>query len=156
MRGQAGFPVHVRPAGYARRQAGAPPGVRRISQVGLPFQRIDGRAGKGALVRSFLVKSENSRFHGGLSMSQIITKRPRLSRRTFLKGLTATQAPVMVGLPPLISMFNSTGTAYAADAKLGNTIGKRFVIWFNGNGIPERYWIPSNTGTDYDITPCLT
>jgi len=29
------------------------------------------------------------------------------------------------------------------------------VIWFNGNGIPERYWIPSTTGADYDITPCL-
>src|SRR5205085_1869453 len=89
-------------------------------------------------------------------MSQIITKRPRLSRRIFLKGLTAAQAPVMVGLPPLISMFNSTGTAYAADDRSGKMIGKRFVIWFNGNGIPERYWIPSNTGVDYDITPCLT
>jgi hypothetical protein len=30
------------------------------------------------------------------------------------------------------------------------------VIWFNGNGIPERYWIPSSTGTNYDVTPCLT
>ena len=92
-------------------------------------------------------------------MSQVITKRPRLSRRLFLQGLTASQAPVMVGLPPLISMFNSTGTAYAADAvpKNGaNPIGKRFVIWFNGNGIPERYWIPSATGANYDITPCLT
>lgn len=92
-------------------------------------------------------------------MSQVITKRPRLSRRIFLKGLTAAHAPVIVGLPPLISMFNSTGTAYAADAvpKNGaNPIGKRFVIWFNGNGIPERYWIPSTTGANYDITPCLT
>jgi len=56
-------------------------------------------------------------------------------------------------------MFNSTGTAYAADAvpKEGaNAIGKRFVVWFNGNGIPERYWIPSTTGKNYDITPCLT
>jgi len=83
-----------------------------------------------------------------------------LSRRIFLKGLTAAQFPVVVGLPPLISMFNSTGTAYAADnpppAAMGNSIHKRFVIWFNGNGIPERYWIPSNTGTNYDITPCLT
>ena len=48
-------------------------------------------------------------------MSQVITKRPRLSRRIFLKGLTAAHVPVVVGLPPLISMFNSTGTAYAAD-----------------------------------------
>jgi len=63
-------------------------------------------------------------------------------------------------VPPLISMFNSTGTAYAADAapRTGeaSSIGKRFAIWFNGNGIPERYWIPSKTGADYDITPCLT
>ena len=30
------------------------------------------------------------------------------------------------------------------------------MIWFNGNGIPERYWIPSSTGANYDVTPCLT
>src|SRR5438477_1090152 len=93
-------------------------------------------------------------------MSQIITKRVRLSRRIFLKGLTAAQVPIVVGVPPLISMFNSIGTAYAADTpprtKDAKAIDKRFVIWFNGNGIPERYWIPSNTGVDYDITPCLT
>jgi hypothetical protein len=68
--------------------------------------------------------------------------------------------PVIVGVPPLISMFNSAGTAYAADAAArtrdAGAIDKRFVIWFNGNGIPERYWIPSTTGVDYDITPCLT
>src|SRR5499433_1136836 len=93
-------------------------------------------------------------------MSQVITKRTRLSRRIFLKGLTLTHAPVIVGVPPLISMFNSTGTAYAAGSppRTADTkaIEKRFVIWFNGNGIPERYWIPSRTGADYDITPCLT
>jgi hypothetical protein len=88
-------------------------------------------------------------------MSQVITKRPRLSRRIFLKGLTAAHIPVIVGVPPLISMFNSTGTAYAADTQ-AHAIQKRFVIWFNGNGIPERYWIPSSTGANYDITPCLT
>ena len=57
-------------------------------------------------------------------------------------------------------MFNPTGTAYAADrpsrARQADTVPKRFVLWFNGNGIPERYWIPSPTGADYDITPCLT
>jgi hypothetical protein len=93
-------------------------------------------------------------------VSQVITKRVRLSRRIFLKGLSAAQLPAFVGIPPLISMFNSTGTAYAADnparAGVTNPIQKRFVIWFNGNGIPERYWIPSNTGANYDITPCLT
>jgi hypothetical protein len=49
-------------------------------------------------------------------------------------------------------MFNSTGTAYAAERA---PIENRFVLWFNGNGIPERYWIPAETGADYRITPCL-
>ena len=47
-------------------------------------------------------------------MANTITKRPRLSRRLFLKGLSAAQSSVVVGLPPLVSMFNSHGTAYAA------------------------------------------
>ena len=38
-----------------------------------------------------------------------------LSRRTFLKGLTATGALVQVGLPPLMAMFDFNGTVYAAD-----------------------------------------
>jgi hypothetical protein len=83
----------------------------------------------------------------------------RLSRRTFLRGLTVAQAPVLLGLPPLASMFNSDGTAYAGERSAADTdapIKKRFVLWFNGNGIPERYWIPSRTGTDYDVTPCLS
>ena len=42
-------------------------------------------------------------------MSQIITKRVRLNRRTLLKGLTAAGANIVVGLPPLVSMFNSPG-----------------------------------------------
>lgn len=90
-------------------------------------------------------------------MANIITRRVRLSRRIFLKGLTASHAPVILGLPPLVSMFNSSGTAYAAEttAKKAAPIEKRFVIWFNGNGIPERYWIPGDTGPDYDMTPCL-
>ena len=70
-----------------------------------------------------------------------------MSRRSFLKGFALSHAPIVVGLPPLISMFNSNGTAYATEASFsGKTeapIEKRFVFWFNGNGIPERYWIPS-------------
>src|SRR6266487_5519316 len=89
-------------------------------------------------------------------MSQVITNRVRLSRRAVLKGLSAAGSQVLVGLPPLVSMFNSHGTAYAADAVLEKPIESRFVLWFNGNGIPERYWIPSEEGTDYRLTPCLT
>jgi len=69
-------------------------------------------------------------------MSQVITKRPRLSRRMLLKGLTLSHASVIVGLPPLVSMFNAAGTAYAAERIVqGSAIAKRFVLWFNGNGI---------------------
>jgi hypothetical protein len=79
-----------------------------------------------------------------------------LSRRTFLKGLTATGALVRVGLPPLTAMFDFSGTAYAADAAVaGKPIDTRFLLWWNGNGIPERYWIPRETGPDYELTPCL-
>jgi hypothetical protein len=91
-------------------------------------------------------------------MSQVITRRVRFSRRSLLKGLAFSHAPVIVGLPPLVSMFNSVGTAYAAEtdpSKKAAPVAKRFVLWFNGNGIPERYWIPDRTGANYDMTPCL-
>ncbi len=93
-------------------------------------------------------------------MSQVITRRSRLSRRALLKGLSLSGAQISVGLPPLVSMFNATGTAYAAGtstaAKAETAIESRFVLWFNGNGIPERYWIPAETGPDYKMTPCLS
>src|SRR4026209_2216463 len=89
-----------------------------------------------------------------MSMAHVINKRTRLSRRTFLRGMTVAQSG-LGGLPPLVSMFNLNGTAYAADTKMSGAVQKRFVFWFNGNGIPERYWIPSATGADYDMTPCL-
>lgn len=68
-----------------------------------------------------------------------------LSRRSMLKG--------MLALPPLEAMFNAAGTAYAADGAPAET---RFVFWFNGNGIPEKYWIPAATGKDFVLTPCLS
>jgi len=62
---------------------------------------------------------------------------------------------IRIGLPALDAMFNISGTAYAAtDAP--REIEKRFVLWFNGNGISEKYWIPAETGADYKITPCLS
>src|SRR6202050_3196404 len=95
-------------------------------------------------------------------MSQIITNRVRTSRRALLKGITAAGARIVIGLPPLVSMFNSTGTAYAATPRTQTAKGlvkkpieNRFVLWFNGNGIPERYWIPMDEGSNYELTPCL-
>ena len=87
-------------------------------------------------------------------MSQLITKRVRLSRRTILKGVTAVGGRILVGLPPLISMFNSKGTAYAATTE--KQIESRFVLWFNVKGITESFWIPAETGSDYRMTPCLS
>jgi hypothetical protein len=80
-----------------------------------------------------------------------------LSRRTFLRGAGAAGAAIRIGLPALDAMFNPSGNAYAAaSGKLGESvIEKRFVLWFNGNGIPEKYWIPRETGPDFQFTPCL-
>src|SRR6266545_4973450 len=80
----------------------------------------------------------------------------RLSRRRLLRG-----AAVAIGLPPLEAMFNATGTLYAATTSASGRVKpavapeSRFVLWFNGNGITERYWIPRQTGPDYELTPCL-
>ncbi len=84
----------------------------------------------------------------------MIVPKAALSRRRFLKGATAGGLAIRVGLPALDAMFNESGTAYAATGD--NEIEKRFVFWFNGNGISEKYWIPQQTGSDYRITPCLS
>jgi len=91
-------------------------------------------------------------------MTAVQTKDRSISRRFLLKGLSfITGAPVAIGLPPLMAMFNAAGTAYAGEpgrvAK--SEIPTRFVLWFNGNGITERYWIPLETGTEFTLTPCL-
>lgn len=82
-----------------------------------------------------------------------------ISRRTFLKGIGCSGALISVGLPPLDAMFNSRGTAYAASGAAGSlnggSIESRFLLWFNGNGIPEKYWIPAETGSNFTLTPCL-
>ena len=79
-----------------------------------------------------------------------------LSRRALLRGIGASGAAVRLGLPALEAMFNSNGTAYAADTKAAEkAIETRFLFWFNGNGIPEKYWVPRETGANWEITPCL-
>src|ERR671919_2698489 len=80
----------------------------------------------------------------------------QLSRRKFLRGISMTGAAVQVGLPPLAAMFNMNGTAYAAEAGKVAGIDKRFLVWWNGNGIPERYWIPRETGENFELTACLS
>lgn len=80
----------------------------------------------------------------------------RVTRRTFLKGATLSGALIRVGLPPLAAMLNSNGTAYTMPGVAGESaFENRFLLWFNGNGIPERYWIPTSVGRDYKLPPCL-
>ena len=83
-----------------------------------------------------------------------------ISRRRFLRDLSLGSMGIRVGLPPLVGMFNGNGTAYAASPdRLGSApipIQPRFLFWFNGNGIPERYWIPREVGAAYELTPCLS
>lgn len=82
-----------------------------------------------------------------------------IARRRFLRGIGVTGGLVRIGLPPLEALLNSSGTAYAAapgSKEPAKPIPSRFVFWFNGNGVPERYWIPAETGAGYAMTPCLT
>src|ERR1700688_1398257 len=79
-----------------------------------------------------------------------------LTRRTFLRGVGLAGAAIRVGVPAFEALFNTNGTAYAAGAGMASTpIETRFVLWFNGTGIIEKYWIPREDGPDYELTPCL-
>ena len=79
----------------------------------------------------------------------------KFTRRSFLQGVGLAGATIRVGLPALEALFNASGTAYAATEGLAEPIETRFVFWFNGNGIVEKYWIPREEGSDYELTPCL-
>src|SRR5260221_7867170 len=79
-----------------------------------------------------------------------------ISRRTLLRGMGLSGAMIRIGVPALECMFNPNGSAYAAPSKVASSgIETRFVLWFNGNGIPEKYWIPRETGPDFEFTACL-
>jgi len=73
-------------------------------------------------------------------MAFCIPSKP-LSRRLLLRGMGAG-AMISVGLPRLSAMLNGNGTAYAQGAPLG----KRFGVWFWGNGCIPPLWIPQATG----------
>ena len=78
------------------------------------------------------------------------SRRPKLSRRTLLRGL-AGGAAVAVGLPALDIFLNDAGTALAC----GDLLPRRFGIFFWGNGnLPDR-WVPSATGASWELSPTL-
>ena len=69
---------------------------------------------------------------------------------TLLRGLSAlTQrsrsASVCRRLLPCSTVRNSLRGQSGKDSE-ASAIPTRFVLWFNGNGIPEKYWIPLETG----------
>ena len=89
-------------------------------------------------------------------MGRLEVSGKQIHRRAFLQGLAFGGSAIRIGLPPLACMFNSSGTAYASrTGEPADSPETRFVFWFNGNGIPERYWIPRETGPEYGPTPCL-
>ncbi|RPI80724.1 MAG: DUF1552 domain-containing protein [Planctomycetaceae bacterium] len=82
--------------------------------------------------------------------------RTKPSRRAFLKGVGLGGAAIMVGLPAFEAFFNSNGAAYAAEEGLAaQPIETRFVLWFNGNGIVEKYWIPREAGDRFELPASL-
>lgn len=84
-----------------------------------------------------------------------MSEKVRLSRRKLLTG-ALKGAAISIGLPPLAAMFDANGRLYAAEAKAVAKPETRFVLWFNGNGITERYWIPRESGPNFELTPCLS
>src|SRR3954452_21942718 len=82
--------------------------------------------------------------------------RKEWSRRRFLRGMGLAGAAIHVGLPAFEALFDANGTAYAAaGGAAARPIETRFVLWFNGNGIIEKYWIPREDGPGYEMTPSV-
>ncbi len=71
----------------------------------------------------------------------------KISRRGFLRG-TLHGAAVGVGLPLLNCFLDDSGKAFAAS---GRRIPVRFGTWVWGCGFIPELWIPSATGTAFEL-----
>ncbi|HEX5661194.1 MAG TPA: DUF1552 domain-containing protein [Polyangiales bacterium] len=76
-----------------------------------------------------------------------MTSRNTLGRRSLLRGMLYGSA-IRIGLPTLEMMLNSHGTALAD----GATIPKRFGIFFWGNGVRLKKWVPSAQGPSWQLS----
>ena len=83
-------------------------------------------------------------------MSERVTRRRALSRRTLLRG-AACGVGAAVGLPVLHAMLDDNGEATAA----GTPLPRRFGEFYWGNGVITKYWIPFDTGPGWTLTPLL-
>ncbi len=79
-----------------------------------------------------------------------MNQRYRLSRRALLRGAVAGGV-VALPLPFFDSMFNTNGTALAN----GDEIPRRFGVWWYGNGVRLKRWVPTSVGSGYALSPQL-
>ena len=73
-----------------------------------------------------------------------------IKRRTLLRGLLGGTA-ISVGLPTLEVMLNRNGTALAQGAALPRRLG----VFFWGNGVRLKFWIPAAQGPGWALSPAL-
>ncbi|MCB9788559.1 MAG: DUF1552 domain-containing protein [Deltaproteobacteria bacterium] len=78
-------------------------------------------------------------------------KRRELTRRTMLKGLLGG-AVATVALPPLECLLGTGGRAWAD----GTGLPVRFGLFFWGNGVLPKRWIPEGAGPDWEVSEQLT
>ncbi|HEY0706009.1 MAG TPA: DUF1552 domain-containing protein [Polyangia bacterium] len=71
----------------------------------------------------------------------------KLHRRTLLRGAFAGSA-VGIGLPTLGAMLNTNGTAYAS----GKPLPRRMGVFFWGNGVRHKRWIPEKRGAQWELS----
>ena len=74
--------------------------------------------------------------------------RPRLPRRTFLKGVGAS-----LGLPLLNAMCSSNGWAAGTSGSTG--VPNRLAFVFVPNGVIVPDWTPKGEGSDWQLSPTL-
>ena len=79
-----------------------------------------------------------------------MASRNELSRRTFLRGVGLSGAAIrdrIAGVRGAVQCQRDRlcGRRRALAAQ---PIETRFVLWFNGNGIVEKYWIPREDGAE--------
>src|SRR5262245_52422564 len=71
----------------------------------------------------------------------------RLPRRTLLRG-AAGGALVSLGLPTLAAMLDGNGSALAG----GRPLSRRLGIFFWGNGIRHKKWVPAERGRSWALS----
>ena len=148
--GQAGFPLHVRPAGDSGGRARASARRWRISQSRIPLQGNAGFLGK--IRREFSRRKElqcRTSLRGALGFRAGF----------FLKGLTATQAPgrsracrrwFRCSTRPGRRMRPRRQRTQPRRSTSGSCSGS------TATAFPSATGFPATTGPNYDMTPCLT